>query len=216
MYDMIGIRSRSAMEGAVMTVLERFSVVTPADWAPGPGQGHWTYNHYAALQEDGHRYEIVDGVLYMSPSPSEPHQSAAGWFHYYLLLHVQIPGLGRTYVAPFDVVLAPDVVVQPDVIVILNAGREKITFSHIVGAPDLAVEVSLPSTTGYDRREKQDAYAHAGISEYWIADAVARTVEVLILEGRAYHSRGVFTGQAKLVSQIVPTIADVPVEKFFL
>ena len=199
-----------------MTLLERFSVVTPADWVPGPGQGHWTYNHYAALQDDGHRYEIVNGVLYyMSPSPSDSDQSATGWFYHYLLLHVQVAGLGRTYIAPFDVELAPDVVVQPDVIVVLNAKREKITPSRIVGAPDLVVEVSSPSTAGYDRREKQDAYAPTGVSEYWIVDAGAETVEVLVLEGEAYHTQGIFTEQAGLISQIVPTIIDVPVEKFF-
>ena len=199
-----------------MTVLERFSVVIPADWMSGPGQGHWTYNHYAALQEDGHRYEIVDGVLYMSPSPSEPHQSAAGLFHYYLLLHVQISGLGRTYIAPLDVELALDTVVQPDVFVILNARRGRITPSRIVGAPDLVVEVSSPSTVGYDRRQKQDTYARVGVSEYWIVDSTAQTVEVLLLEGKEYHSQGLFTGQTGILSQVVPTIIDVPVEKFFL
>jgi Uma2 family endonuclease len=199
-----------------MTVLERFSLATPADWVSGPGQGHWTYNDYAALQDDGHRYEIVDGVLYMSPSPSEPHQSAAGWLHYYLVLRVQIPGLGRTYIAPFDVELAPDTVVQPDVIVILNAGREKITPSHVVGAPDLVVEVSSPSTVGYDRRQKQDAYARVGVSEYWIVDPTTQIVEVLFLEGNEYRPQGIFTGKAGIPSQVVPTIADVPVEKFFL
>ncbi len=199
-----------------MTVLERFSVATRADWVSGPGQGHWTYNHYAALQDDGHRYEIVDGVLYMSPSPSEPHQSAAGWFNYYLVLHVQIPGLGRIYIAPLDVELALDTVVQPDVFVILNAGRGKITLSRIVGAPDLVVEISSPSTIGYDRRQKQDAYARVGVTEYWIVDATAQTIEVLLLEGKEYHSQGIFTGHTGILSQVVPTIIDVPVEKFFL
>jgi hypothetical protein len=44
-------------------------MVMPADQMPGPEQGHWTYKDYAALPDDGHRYEIVDGVLYMAPSP---------------------------------------------------------------------------------------------------------------------------------------------------
>jgi len=198
-----------------MTLVERFSVVTPADWVSGPGQGHWTYNHYVALQDDGHRYEIVDGVLYMLLSPSEPHQSAVAWLCHYLMFHVQVVGLGRTYIAPFDVELAADVVVQPDVIAVLNAQREKITPSRIVGAPDLVVEVSSPATIGYDRRQKQDAYARAGVSEYWIADAAAKTVEVLFLEENVYQSRGVFTGRDSLVSWVVPTIIAVPIEKFF-
>src|SRR5579883_1536798 len=44
-------------------------MVIPADWVPGPRQGRWTYEMYAALPEDGHRYEVVQGVLMMSPAP---------------------------------------------------------------------------------------------------------------------------------------------------
>jgi len=44
-----------------MTIdVEGYMTITPANWIPGPGQGNWTYNAYAALPEDGHRYEIVD------------------------------------------------------------------------------------------------------------------------------------------------------------
>jgi hypothetical protein len=50
-------------------------MVMRADWIPGPAQGHWTYEEYAALPDDGKRYEIVNGVLYMSPSPSGLYQS---------------------------------------------------------------------------------------------------------------------------------------------
>ncbi len=199
------------------TTMERQSVVTRADRVPGPEQGHWTYNHYAALPDDGRRYEIVDGVLYnMTPSSGRSHQNAALWLAHYLLMHVKVAGLGQVFSAPFDVVLAPDVVVQPDVLVVLNENSEKITEARIVGAPDLVVEVSSPATAGYDRREKQDAYAHAGVPEYWIADPASRTVEVLILEGGAYQSAGVFSGQATLLSKIVPAIAEVRVEQFFV
>ena len=190
-------------------------VVTPADWVVGPKQGHWTYNHYAALPEDGQHYEIVDGVLYMTPSPNKSHQDAVLWFSHYLLHHVKIAGLGQVFIAPFDVELAPDVVVQPDIIVVLQAGTEKITATRIVGAPDLVVEVSSPGTVGYDRRVKQDAYARAGIPEYWIADPAAQTVEVLLLEGNVYHSLGVFSGQMALSSRVVPTIAEIHAEQFF-
>ena len=50
-----------------MTTVEKPQIVTPADWVPGPKQGRWTYDDYVALPEDGNRYEIVNGVLYMTP-----------------------------------------------------------------------------------------------------------------------------------------------------
>ncbi len=198
------------------TTTERLTVVTPANRVPGPEQGHWTYDDYAALPDDGQRYEIVDGVLYMAPAPGIPHQRVAQRIFRRLAQHLEDTQQGEAFIAPVDVELAPRVVVQPDVLVILNASREKIKPSRIIGAPDLVVEVSSPGTVGYDRREKQDAYARSGVTEYWIADPIAQTIEVFFLADNAYQSQGVFSGQATLVSQVVPTISEIPVEKFFI
>jgi hypothetical protein len=51
------------------TTSERLPVVSPASNMPGPRQGQWKYNDYAALPDDGQHYEIVNGVLYLTPSP---------------------------------------------------------------------------------------------------------------------------------------------------
>ncbi|HZU69256.1 MAG TPA: hypothetical protein VFA09_18410 [Ktedonobacteraceae bacterium] len=75
------------------TTSDRLAVVTPADWVPGSRQGQWTYNHYAALPDDGKRYEIVNGVLYMTPSPSIPHQRIAGRIYRYLCTCIEDTGL---------------------------------------------------------------------------------------------------------------------------
>jgi Uma2 family endonuclease len=204
------------MKGAFnMTITSgRVPMVTTADNVQGPGQGRWTYNDYTKLPDDGKRYEIVDGVLYMAPSPNEWHQTATGRLFRYLATHIEDSGLGRVYIAPFDVQLAHNSVVQPDVFVVLNANLHKITFSRIIGAPDLVVEVASPGSVGYDRNRKQKAYADASVPEYWIADPWSRTVEVLVLENGAYHSLGVFEGKATLPSQVVQGFT-VPVERFF-
>jgi Uma2 family endonuclease len=189
-------------------------MVTIADNIPGPGQGRWTYKDYAAIPDDGKRYEIVDGVLYMTPSPNEWHQTTVGRLFRYLSVYIEDAGFGRVYIAPFDVELAPYVVVQPDAFVILNANREKITTSRVIGAPDLVVEVSSPGTVGFDRDEKRGAYARAGVPEYWIADPGTQTVEVFVLEVGVYHSLGVFEGQAILPSKVLPDFS-ISVERFF-
>jgi Uma2 family endonuclease len=190
-------------------------MVTPADHVPGPQQGRWTYNDYAALPDDGHRYEIVDGVLYMSPSPNEPHQTTTGRLFRSLSTYIEDAGLGRVYFGPLDIELERGTIVQPDVFIILNTHRERITFSRIVGAPDLAIEVSSPGTVGFDRYQKRMAYARAGVPEYWIADPWSRTIEVLSLEAGSYRSLGVFEGKAVLPTKIVPDFL-VHVEQFFL
>ncbi len=197
------------------TTFNRQTVVTPADNMPGPKQGHWTYDSYANLPDDGQHYEIVDGVLYnMAPAPTGSHQDATGWFFYYLTVHVRIAGLGHVYMAPRDVELAFDTVVQPDVVVLLDNGSAKITESRVIGAPDLAIEVSSPSTAIHDRHRKYVAYAQARVKEYWIADPKAQTVELLRLENGAYYSLGVFSGEQMLPTQIVPDF-PVQVQQFF-
>jgi Uma2 family endonuclease len=189
-------------------------VVAPADHMTGPPQGHWTYAEYAALPDDGQRYEIVDGVLYMTPAPSIAHQVATRWFVHYLTVHVQLTGRGQVFNAPCDVELTPNVVVQPDIIVVLAANQRVITPSHIVGVPDLLIEIISPGSAGYDRRTKQDTYARAGLREYWLADPAARTIELLELADGAYRTRGVFQAQALLPSTVVPDL-PVRVEQFF-
>jgi len=197
-----------------MTTLERQSVVIPADWMPGPQQGYWTYRDYAALSQDGRRYEVVSGVLYMAPSPSMEHQGITLEIAAHLRSFVQLTGLGRVFVAPADVELSPGDVVQPDVFVILHKHLDRITPSRVVGAPDLVVEVASPGTARHDLREKQDAYACAGVTEYWIVIPGERTVELLVLQDRRYYSLGIFYGTTTLPSQVVPDL-PVAVESFF-
>lgn len=189
-------------------------VVAPADHLPGPPQGQWTYADYAVLPNDDLRYEILDGVLYMSPAPTLEHQGSAARFVYHLMTHIDFAGLGRVFPAPVDVELAPDRVVQPDVVVVLMQNLGVLAGSRIIGAPDLVVEIVSPATAGYDRREKQDAYARAGVPEYWIADPASRTIEVLTLEQGRYRSLHVFARQARLPSRVLPDF-PVVVEQFF-
>ncbi len=194
---------------------DELSVVTPADWVPGPPQGSWTYEDYAALPDDGHRYEIVNGVLVMTPPPTPEHQSINLRLSHYLFVHAELVGLGRVFAAPIDVDLGPKNVFQPDVIVLLNEHLDRVAAKKIIGAPDLVVEVASQSTAAYDRLTKYEAYARAGIAEYWIVKPASRTVEVLALEDGEYRSLGIFSGQVTLPSQIVPDL-PVSVEQFFL
>ena len=198
-----------------MTTIEKLAVVMPASWVPGPKQGQWSYKDYASVPEDGHRYEVVNGVLYMSPAPSTGHQRIVGWIFYYLVTHIDLPGLGQVYQAPTDVELSPGDVVQPDVFVVLNPHLDRLTPSRLIGAPDLVVEVASPSTARHDLSEKLYAYARAGVPEYWVVNPDAQTVEVLIWQNGSYYSLGLFAGHTMLPSQVVP---DFPVrtEQFFV
>jgi len=108
--------------------------------------------------------------------------------------------LGRVFSGPLDVELSDNNVVQPDVLVVLKQHRDRIRKTHIIGAPDLVIEIASPSTARHDQRAKLDAYASAGVPEYWVIDPDAQTVKLLILKNGVYCSRGVFSGQSGCAS----------------
>lgn len=199
-----------------MTIIsDRLEIIRPADSVPGPKQGNWTYDSYAALPDDGQRYEIVDGVLYMAPGPSDDHQNASLLLSHYFAQHVQLTGLGKVRTAPYDVVLASGTVVEPDLIVVLNAHLGIITRKGVFGTPDLVLEIASPSTSTYDRNKKFMTYQKAGVLEYWIVEPELHTIEVWVLQNGVYQPLGIFTGKAGIPSTIVPSIAEIQVEQFF-
>ncbi|MEO8956970.1 MAG: Uma2 family endonuclease [Ktedonobacteraceae bacterium] len=198
-----------------MTTTDRLPMVTPADWVAGPRQGQWTYSSYAALTGEGQHYEIVDGVLYMTPSPSWSHQEIVGRLFRYLSTYIETANLGGVFVAPIDVELSPDNVFQPDVVVLLKTGREKLKGRHIVGPPDVIVEVVSPGSATMDRHDKYQAYAKAKVPEYWIVEPGTQTVELLVLTEERYRSLGVFQGKAILPSSVLPGF-EVQVDQFFV
>jgi Uma2 family endonuclease len=196
------------------TTAESLPMTARADWMPGPPQGCWTYEAYAALPDDGNRYEVIDGVLYLMPGPSSIHQAVLSWFVYYLMMHVQVPGLGRVFAAPLDLLLPDARPAQPDIMVVLNHKRHLITDRGIEGPPDLIVEIASPGTRTHDRGVKLSAYARGGVPEYWLAEPADQTLEILVLEGGGYRSLGVYTGAAIPPSRVLPAL-PVRVEQFF-
>ncbi len=186
-----------------------------ADYVPGPQQGKWTYSYYAELHKTEKRYEIIDGVLYMtSPSPDELHQKASVRIAHYLFSYIELAGKGHIYTAPFDVELSANIIVQPDILVILNENQQSIARTHIVGAPDLIIEILSPGTASYDRSIKSATYARTGVKEYWLADPYQHTLEVFVLEKATYFSIGTFCEQEMPRSRIVPYL-PIQIRAFF-
>jgi Uma2 family endonuclease len=200
--------------GVSMTTVEKPSVVVPADWVPGPQQGQWTYKDYLAIPEDRCCYEVVNGVLYMSPSPGVEHQRIVKRLVALLSRFVEQDGLGEVFQSPLDVELSCRNVVQPDVFVILNEHFDRITDTCIIGAPDLVIEIASPSTARHDLSKRLDAYALAGVPEYWVITPGSKTVELLVLDSDSYRSLGLFSGNMTLPSRIVPNM-PIKAEQFF-
>jgi Uma2 family endonuclease len=153
---------------------------------PQPLPGHWTYEDYCAIPEDGRRYEVIEGELYVAPSPTPAHQRASTRLTSFLVIHVLENDLGEVFAAPLDVVLSVSSIVQPDILFISKARLSIITGRNIAEAPDLVVEILSPGTQRYDRNVKQQTYAAYGVRWLWLLDPLRRTIEGYELREGAY------------------------------
>src|SRR5262245_24557104 len=151
-------------------------ISTDAPVVAGPPQGHWTYADWETLPDDGNRYEIIDGVLYMTTAPSTFHQWIVKRLERYLGIPLEDQSLGVGFPAPTGVLMPGCDPVQPDYTVILNDKLDIIRDKRVMGVPDLIIEIQSPGNAAYDERVKLFAYALAGVPEYAIINPSARTL----------------------------------------
>jgi Uma2 family endonuclease len=151
-------------------------VVMTADAFVGTTSGRpFTVRDLEAMPDDGHRYELIDGMLLVSPAPGRRHQKMvirlAG------LLDEECPPEFDVLAAPFAVQPSDSTELQPDVLV----GRdEDFTDKNLPTAPLLAVEILAPSTALNDLNNKRAAYARMGVESYWVINP--ETVELTVFE----------------------------------
>lgn len=164
-----------------------------------------TYQDYVLLPDDGKRYEILDGDLYVTPSPTARHQKVSVNLFLGLSQHVRANGLGEVFYAPLDVILADDSIAQPDLLFISNE-RLPIVRDWVHGAPDLVIEILSPGTRDRDRTLKRHLYARYGVRELWLVDPEARTAEVFALDPASEIPPRIFADRDTLASGVLPTL----------
>jgi len=143
-----------------------------------------------AMPEDGHRYELIDGALIVTPAPSATHQTIV--VELVVILRERCPPDLKVLVAPFDVALADDTVMQPDLLV---ARRRELTERDLPAAPLLAVEVLSPSTRRIDLTLKRSRYEAAGCAHYWVVDPIQPAITAWQLRSGAYVEVGHVQGR---------------------
>ena len=180
----------------------------PLEIVPGqagwPVQGQWTYDDYLRLPDDGNRYEIIEGVLYVTNAPNYDHQFTVMQLTIQVGSFVLQNNLGVVLTAPFEVHLSPTTrPVQPDVLFIKADRQPASGAGFFEGAPDLIVEVLSPASIRTDRQIKFNVYEQAGVAEYWLADPKTRSVEVYTLSRGEYALLGQFTAAEIIESQVL-------------
>ena len=142
-----------------------------------PATTRWTADMVRALPDDGKRYEVIDGELFVTPSPALRHQDAVLEMATRLGPYLKTHGLGRVIMSPADVTFPDGSLVQPDVFVApLTDGRRPRDWSDVKTLL-LAVEILSPSTARADRLVKLRLFRRQHVPEYWIVDVDARLLE---------------------------------------
>jgi Uma2 family endonuclease len=142
----------------------------------------FTVDDLEGMPDDGNRYELIDGMLHVSPCPVPRHQVVLG--EIFVRLHAACPSGLLVMMAPMDV--QPDRAnsLQPDVLVTRPSDFGP---KNLPVAPLLAAEVLSPSTRLYDLNTKRSAYEKMGVASYWVVDPTgpgALTVLELDADGR--------------------------------
>ena len=145
-----------------------------------------TYDDYCQIPDDGNWYEVIDGVLHMSPSPIVRHQRISRKLTVLLSLWSENNKAGEVLNAPIDVILSTHNVVQPDILFVSNERASIIEEKNLQGAPDLIIEILSEGNRRYDEVNKRVLYESFGVLEYWIVDPVLETVKVYRLEGAIF------------------------------
>lgn len=137
----------------------------------------WTVDQLWTVPADGQRREIIDGELFVSPSPVWSHQYVVDELARAIHSYLRRNRIAKVLTAPADVVFGPRTLVQPDVLVVpLVAGRPPANF-HEAGKLLIAAEVLSPGTARRDRGVKRRLYQRESVSEYWIIDVDSRLIE---------------------------------------
>jgi Uma2 family endonuclease len=158
-----------------------------------------TYADLDHFPDDGRRYELVDGQLFVSPLARRRHQWVVTRLAHRLMAWTDVHG-GTVY-AGVNVDLADDTHLEPDVGFARSQDTSGLGFER---PPDLVVEVSSPSTRSFDLGEKKDRYAADGAEEFWFVDLDADVVQRFVRRAGRYDAPREHRRGEALTSELLP------------
>ncbi|HSR68023.1 MAG TPA: Uma2 family endonuclease [Acidobacteriota bacterium] len=180
-----------------------------------PGRIKLSYQDYLALPDDGKRYEIIEGDLYVTPSPTTRHQRISKRILFLLMQELEEHGEGEVFNAPCDVLLDEHNVIQPDLIFVRQDNEAIVKEKNIQGTPDLLVEIVSPSTRRTDVMIKSRLYARFQVPHYWIVDPDLDRIEAFDLsEEGEYQLVKTFSSPEVLQLEAFPNL-KIPLKAIF-
>ncbi len=163
-----------------------------------------TAEEYYQMPEGPPYFQLIDGELFMSPSPHFFHQEIIGNIFSLIREYLRTNPLGKVILAPSDVEFNKENIFQPDVFFIRQERLGMVDKHGAKGAPDLVVEVISGSTGRLDLGPKMTIYAQSGVLEYWVVLPESRTVEVYRLAENAERPAATFAEGDTLMTPSLP------------
>lgn len=168
-----------------------------------------TVDDLEAMPEDGNRYEVIEGELFVSRAPGLPHQIITANIVHQLMTYLENNPIGRTIPTP-GLILSQFSGLFPDLVFYSHArGKEIIANDRLNAAPEIVIEILSPGRENIsrDRIAKRQLYAKHAVSEYWIVDSENRTVEVYRLQNQSLDVAAVLRNNDEVTSPSLPGFA---------
>jgi Uma2 family endonuclease len=175
-----------------------------------------TVDDLDAMPEDGNRYEVIEGELFVSCAPGLPHQLVTANIIGCFLKYLEGNPIGRIVPTP-GLILSKYSGVIPDLVFYSHArGKEIIANDRLNAAPEIVIEILSPGreNVSRDRIAKRQLYAKHSVSEYWIVDSENRAVEVYRLTNQSLELVAGLRDNDELTSPSLPGFAC-PLSKIF-
>jgi Uma2 family endonuclease len=180
-----------------------------------PVSGRLTYDDLASFPDDHLRRELIDGELFVTPSPIARHQLAVMALVRAFANHAAEYG-GIVLPAPIDVVFSRSTVVEPDVVFLGPELAARLDLDgHVDVVPDLVVEVSSPSTRRLDLIKKRGLYEREGVTQFWFVDLEAEQIDVHRLDDTGHYGTPATHGGGETLSCLAAPALRLPVAEVF-
>ena len=165
-----------------------------------------TVTDLEAMPEDGNRYEVIEGELFVSCAPGLTHQQISMNITFLIRSYLESHPIGLVFATP-GLILTELSGVIPDVVFFRHERSEEIVSGErLTGAPDLVVEILSPGAENIrrDRIAKRQLYARHGVAEYWMVDPEKRALEVYPLQSGSLELVATLKDDDELNSPYLP------------
>lgn len=162
-----------------------------------------------AMPEDGNIYELFEGEISVAKAPALKHQDIITNIAAILKVYLWQNPIGNVWITPgviFDELNSA----IPDLAFVVKDRISQIASGiHIVGAPDLAIEILSPGAenTRRDQVVKRQTYAKYAVKEYWIVDPIVELIEISRLQNNILVSIGKFRNEDEITSPLLPDLS---------